>query len=304
MSRRPVRFLTYALVAAALWLAFRNAQTPAQNPSTATDVERRLRALEDKLDKLTQLLAAREQPRPAEGTTARILTDAADRLRADLANKEKQLDEMRPKGVFQPALVNMYTERLAKIETRRAEFRLEKAEAEEKLAQIEKAYNEGGKSAAMEKISVLGVKSPAVDAVGKYEEEVLKLQLMKKKASATYSPNHPVMKEIDEQIELYKTLSGGNFGGIIVKDAPSPASPVDTPTKVMKALKGRIESLDRMLRMLDDMFKLDQAAAREIAAGAEKEKEKEKGLLADIDRARRALAAVEAALRDLDTPAK
>ena len=33
----------------------------------------------------------------------------------------------------------MYSERLAKIETKRAEYRLEKAEAEEKLAQIEKA---------------------------------------------------------------------------------------------------------------------------------------------------------------------
>lgn len=200
--------------------------------------------------------------------TLELITQAREILRGQLEQDEQKFAEFRkanPILLFKtPAGGNMYSERLSKVETKRAEYRLDKAELEEKLSQVEKAYKEGGKSAAMDKISVIGLTSRAVDNVGKYEEEVLKLQLLKKKASAQYGASHPTIKELDEQIELYRTLSGGNFGGILEKDGPSPVGPVDTPTKVMKMLKDKIDGLEMMTRTLDNMFEQDKNQAREI----------------------------------------
>lgn len=303
MTCRPVRCLTCALVAAAAWLAVRNAPTTAQTPPAATDVEKRLKALEDKLDKLTQLLTPREA-RPAQGTTAQILSDTVERLRAERAAKEKQLADWRTTNDVRHETsiedgIKRLSERLSKIETRRAEFRLEKVELEEKLRQIEKAYKEGGIPAAMNRIQSSGLNSQVVERVSKYEEDILKLQLQKKKASAMYDANHPIMKALDEEIELYRQLAGKAFKNLDGEGDKADKAK-DTPTKVIKALKERIDGLDMMLRTLDNMFQQDQTHARELIKAADEEKK----LLADVDRARRALAAVQAALLDLDKPAK
>jgi len=201
--------------------------------------------------------------------TLDLINSARTTLQVNLEQDEQKFADFRkanPILLFKtPTGSNMYSERLSRIEARRAEFRLEKAEAEERLGQIDKAYKEGGKSAAMDKIATMNLNSRAVESVSKYEEEVLKLQLQKKKASQSYAPNHPVMKELDEMIELYRTLSGGNFGGNLERDGQAPVGvQMDTPTRVMKALKDRIEGLDMMGRTLDNMFQMDQNHAREI----------------------------------------
>ncbi len=291
MSRRPVCYLTCALIAAAAWLALRNAPTTAQTPPV-TDVEKRLKALEDKL---AQLLAARE-PRTPEGTTAKILADAADRLRAECVAKEKQLADWLAQNPVAPGrsyeeAIKAYSERLSKIESRRAEVLLEKAELEEKLSRIEKALKEGGKPAAMEKIATSGLDALVHNVHGKYEEELLKLQLQKKKSALTHAPDHPVMKELDEMIELFRQFSGKADRGEKGDDAPA---------KVMRAIKDRIDGLEIMLRTLDHMVETDRAVARGFA----EKLEREKSLSADLHRARRALVAVQAAMLDLDAPAK
>jgi len=143
-----------------------------------------------------------ETYRNVSGKTLDLITQAHELLKTKLEQDEQKFADFRkanPILLFKtPTGSNMYSERLSKVETRRADYRLEKAELEEKLGQIEKAYKEGGKSAAMDKINTIGLDSRAVDKVGKYEEEVLKLQLQKKKASASYAPNHPVMEELDD----------------------------------------------------------------------------------------------------------
>lgn len=144
MTSRSVRFLSFALVAAAAWLALRNAPSTAQDPPAATDVEKRLKALEEKVERL----AEGGKVRPAGGTTAQTLADIAERLRAELLTLEGRFHELRAqnsgnkKGHTDRDSMSSNNRWLSRIESSRSECRLKMIEIDETITNYELAIRE------------------------------------------------------------------------------------------------------------------------------------------------------------------
>ncbi|MFO0811494.1 MAG: hypothetical protein U0746_22930 [Gemmataceae bacterium] len=139
--RRPVHFMALTLAVVVAWLVTGHAPTTAQAPSPG-DLEKRLRAVEEKVEQMARLIGPLEG-RPGESAAARILADAAGRLRGELAAGEKRLADLRQQNP-QAALrgeetAKTYKDRLAQTETKRHEAMLRKAELEEQIAKMERS---------------------------------------------------------------------------------------------------------------------------------------------------------------------
>ncbi len=145
MFRRPVYFFTCALVAAAAWLALRNAPTTAQTPPATNDIEKRMQALEQKLDRL--LVKIDPQPKAALDADAfrkqlDLMTQARETLVRKLEQDSEKYAEFRkqnPYPILRAAGSNLYQERFKQIEVDLSAVRRKLTEVTAAMATVERA---------------------------------------------------------------------------------------------------------------------------------------------------------------------
>lgn len=148
MSRRPVRFLSYALVAAAAWLASGPAPTTAQNPP-AGDPEKRLQALEQKLDRLLAKIDPQPKAVPSADEFRKqldLMNQARDTLVNRLEREEQSYAAFRrenPVLSFRGQPGNPYGVRMQKIEAERVECSRRLRELAVQIATVEKTLKSG-----------------------------------------------------------------------------------------------------------------------------------------------------------------
>lgn len=143
MTRHPIRFLTCALIAAAGWLALRNVPTTAQNPPAVSDAEKRLQALEQKLDRL---LAKIDPQAKADHDAIQknydLLRQAREVLVTKLEQDEKAYAEFRqanPVNFRMPWSSNPAVVLMQKVSVERGEIQRRLRELQVHAGTIEKA---------------------------------------------------------------------------------------------------------------------------------------------------------------------
>ncbi|HEY1375341.1 MAG TPA: hypothetical protein VGF55_01025 [Gemmataceae bacterium] len=296
--RASVRSILIASAAAGLLLAI--GHTPAQAPPPATDVEQRLKALEDKMDRVLKALEARDaRPAAVPAATAAVKV-ARDKVRAELETKEQAYRDLQQKNPY--ALFNIagkggarsiFAERLGRIETRRAELQIKMQEMTDQLAQIEKQYKEGGAPAARRAINALGVRLNMYNnqETSTLDEQLLQLRVRRQQLLNTLGANHPRVKEIDETIRLLKQIYAE--ADVAAEGAKKNRPESDDVDSMIAAMKEEIKSLDTTINSLNNMFDAESAKAREMG---KYEAEGEK-LRAEVTRLRQMLAGLDTILR-------
>jgi hypothetical protein len=281
----------FVAVAAGLVLvgpSFAQPPTPSQ--------EQRLKALEEKVDRVVKLLEAREAPKSpaASETTLKALTAARDKLRDDLAAAERRYADFQLKNPYTiftgpNGSRNLYAERLATIEARRSEMKIKRGELQDRLARIEKAYD-GGKNRQAAMRLVLGPKSTETaiaDAERSRDTVILQLSAERRKLVAGLGEKHPAVKDVDDAIALVRKTYAA------VGDAEIESH--------LAELRAEIKFVDGTVRALDNMFDVESKQAKEMNA-YEVEGER---LRAEVERLRTQLTDVEKQLRDASgRPAK
>jgi hypothetical protein len=249
------------IIVASACLLFAAGPTTAQAPPEP-NLEQRLRALEEKMDRVLKVLEVRadQQPMPPVDAATR------DRLRTDLAAKVKEHREFRRKN---PLLLfrddkgasSTFVDRLAKIEAQRAEMKIKKSELEAQLALVVKA---------------MGIKgSDFGRGNDEFEKQILQLKLSRQRMLSTYGDNHPAVKEIDQTIELARQIYGGKTDRTR-----------NTVQFSSDEIQAEIAGCTAALRMLDQMFDQESKLARELSALQVRDDE----FRSEIDRLRQALA--------------
>jgi hypothetical protein len=248
-------------------------QTPAPGPADGPEVDKRLRSLEQKMDRVTQLLEARERVAPRPKTTAdadlRELREARDKLIADLEARQKDYLQFRQKlpHVLLPTNgrnVNMYADRLLKIDQRRTELRIKMEETKKRLEEIKRAYKEEGKAAAMLRIAAAGVKiQPPNNAADKVQfldnateldKLLLDYRVKREIAVSEFGEKHPTVQQLDKVIATIKGLYR-------LKDSDKE---IDYVPLYITAMEAEVRDLDSLIQALDEQFAKEKKLATDL----------------------------------------
>jgi hypothetical protein len=290
----------FAILAAGLGLLLTAGPSAAQTPAAppAPDVEKRLRALEEKMDRVLQLLEARESaPRPAERESAAALQATRDKLQAELDAKIEQYHDFQLKNPYvlfrgPQGVTNIYAERLAKIEQRRADIKLKKAETTDRLAKIEQVHKAQGKAAAMAMITATGIRLQQFEAGNdstKEQAEKLLVELKQRRQALLklHGQNHPAIKENDDTIALTEQ--------VCAKLAAAKDREAGTVESFLAAMRAEIGDADTLLQTLDNLFDQEAKLARDMSNYEARDKQFRTG----IDRLRQMLDQLDKRLREL-----
>jgi hypothetical protein len=167
-------FCALAIALAATWLLLPPRHTPAQAPA-GESTDQRLRRLEEKIDKLSTVVAELQggsvkRPAPVEGSGLAALHLARDRFQQEFEAARRELAQFAQRRG--PAGTNFHLERLAKLEKRRSELQIALTELQQNYRLVEQAYKRDGKSVALAVLASIGVKTapeaaqlPEMDAV-------------------------------------------------------------------------------------------------------------------------------------------
>src|SRR5262249_32928721 len=163
------------------------------------------------MDRILKLLETREAQRPAaaDEPAVQALTIARDKLQAEVDELSKQYTEFRMHNPFvlfkgTSGSSNFYAERLGRIESRRADLRIKRDEAQDQIARVEKAFD-GGKDVASAQRLILG---PKVADVAAEEREraagaaVAQLKAQRGKLVTAFGEDHPAVKDVDAAVAL------------------------------------------------------------------------------------------------------
>jgi hypothetical protein len=248
---------TYILAAAVAWL-FAGSHAIAQAPPAAADAEKRLRALEDKMDRVLKLMEARTAPLPAKESSVAAINAARDRVKAELQAKEnerQQFQRLNPVGTGNEISRSktILAERIAKIDSRRSELRIKLLEMVDQLARIEKAYKDGGKDkgnkAALFVIRALAANPKILDE-HPAEDITERLELQRKKVVAAHGERDPGVADVDSAIALVRKIYAG-------RDGPDARD-------YITLLKEEIADLSTRTATLDNMIDAETKKAREM----------------------------------------
>jgi DNA repair exonuclease SbcCD ATPase subunit len=278
----PVSLRTLAVAAAAGWLLAAG-HTPAQAPPPVPDYDKRLKALEDKMDRVLKLLEAREASRLA--TDDKALAATRDKLRVHLDAAQQRYTEFRRQNPFAfgiNANRDVYAERLAKIETRRNELKFKLKELEERLSDIAKAYD-GGKNhfAALRLLVGPKVAETTMAEAEKARDGVIaQLTGERRKLAAALGEKHSAVRDADDAIALARKT----FAAAAEADVTAP----------LAALRAEARRTQETIEALDKLFDTEARQARELSA-FETQDERLRG---DVDRMRQALNDVEKQVGD------
>jgi hypothetical protein len=242
-ARHSVR--TLILAAAVGWL-FAVSSTTAQAPPAAPDAEQRLKALEDKMDRVLKLMEAKTAPQMAKGTAAEAVEAARDKVKAELrANEQKHRDfvQRSPFPTSTDGRKSPVLERLAKIEARRSELRIKMMEMADQLARVEKAYKDGGpekgNKAALQVIRAMGIKVHGLDDQP-VENIIERLDRERKRLVTARGEKDPGVADVDAAKALVRKIYEG-------RDASDARDYINTMKEEISELSTRIVTLDNMI---------------------------------------------------------
>jgi hypothetical protein len=246
---------TFVLAAAVAWL-FAASHAIAQTPPAAADAEKRLRALEDKMDRVLKLMEARTAPLPAKGTAASAVEAARDKVKAELQAKEEERREFVRNSPFPMVMdtgKNPILERLGKIETRRSELRIKMLEMSDQLARVERAYKNGGpekgNKAALHVVRAMGINARGLDE-HPAENIIEQLDRERKKLVTARGEKDPGVADVDGAIALVRKIYAGRDGA----DARD----------YINTMKEEINDLATRIQTLDNMIEAETKTAREM----------------------------------------
>jgi RNA polymerase sigma factor (sigma-70 family) len=247
-------------------------QAKASSPAEGQDAEKRLRAIEEKLEQISKQIA----PQPPAAVPQNIeralelLNAARDTLNNKIEAQMQAYKEFRKRLPLRlrtaNGTVNLYAERLLAIDKRRTELRIKKAEMEKQFELIKQAYTKEGPAAAMYLINAAGVKIQLAIGADELDKLLLKLRADREVAVTYFGPQHPNVQQIDKAIELTQQI----YGRVQKAAAEQPkrgqgkgreSEVVETHIKVMEA---EIKNCDALLQTLDELFDKEQKQAREL----------------------------------------
>jgi hypothetical protein len=281
-----VNIRTLILAAAVAWL-FAGSHTVAQAPPAGSDTDRRLKALEDKMDRILKLLDARPEPQAGTGATAAIEV-ARDKIKAELKAKEKELKDFldkSPTGTTASANLNQVYEAISKYEAKRSEVNLTMHDMVGELGRVEKAYKDGGpengNAAALRVITALGLGPKGLDE-NPAQAIVALLNREREKLLTTHGPNHPGVQNVDDAVALVRkiyagrnTLDAGPYIKAMREEISAMASKIETLGKLIELekrharelniyevaeerIRRKIDSLRSALKVLDAILDTDE----------------------------------------------
>jgi DNA repair exonuclease SbcCD ATPase subunit len=264
-ARSPV------ILSAAVCLLLASGHTIAQAPPVGPDYDKRLKALEDKMDRVLKLLEAREAPPLA--TDEKAFTAARDKLRAELDAARQRYSEFRHQNpfVFFPGAGGtrkIYAERLGKIETKRAELKVKLKELEDRLSDVEKAYD-GGKNRFAALRLLVGptvAETTTAEAERTRDNVISQLSGERRKLAANLGEKAPAVREADDAIALTrKTYAAAADAEVTV---------------ALAALRTEVKRTSDIIESLTSMFDTQAKQLHEINA-FETQDERFRG---DVDR--------------------
>jgi hypothetical protein len=278
----------------------------AQAPPTATDTEQRLKALEDKMDRVLKLLEAKESrpadanPRAALEAKRDKLRDERDKLRDELAAHQKEYTDFRVKssGFFfknAQGTNTLIAERLGKYEARRSEQTVKMRELADQLPRVERAYKEGGPQAnriTMQIIKGAGVKTEALAGhdPAKQDQTLAFLKTQRQTLVDAYGEGHQSVKEADAAIAQAKKTF----------DATKQLAEKAISMSFINTMKEEIQVLATNVETLTNLIDAETKLAKEVNAYEVTEDR----LRSQVELARKRLAEVEAQIAALEAPAK
>jgi capsular exopolysaccharide synthesis family protein len=205
------------------------------------------------------------------GKTLDLIMQARQALNDQLLANQQKYQEFRQKTPYllfkgPQGSSNFYAERLAAIEKRRSELELKRAELKDRLARIEQEKKEHGPAAAFQMIRVTGTKVQLFEGSSDLEKTLMQLQLNRQKLMTVYNDQHPLVKEVDENIALVRKLYGRGMGAIsstemVLNEAQNP----DSVETYVSAMRTEISDCTTLVESLNNLFEKEVAHARELS---------------------------------------
>jgi hypothetical protein len=280
-------------VAAGVWLLTSSGPLPAQAPpdqpaSANQDTDQRLKALEEKMDRVLKILDAR-----GEDAALQAFTQARDKLQVALEAQEKKYADFRRSA---PAHVRDVTA----IDKRRNDLRMKHAEMEKQLAEIKRVFKEKGREEALYLVFSMGLKLRLFESINDIRAETLKLRLKLDDLRTRLGDNHPDVKYVKNAIALYEQILNQQMDAF---PNPKPASggdagrvqKVDVLEVHIKAIEAEIQNYRALIQTHDELFfNIEQKVIRD----ARDFEAKDANFRQEIQHLRDALATLEKLIRE------
>jgi len=222
-----------------------------------------------------------EAYRNVSDKTVDLIMKAHDTLENSLAKKRADYELFRQKT---PILLykgasgaNIYTERLGKIEARRAELRIKHVEQQQNYALIKRTNERDGKGVALQTLIAIGVKVPLLEGSAALDKELIQLTVLHRMKAQAMGPNHPDVRALAEQIDLVKRMYGRGLGYGLMPDITSvpqakdtngsPGNPpveMDLIQTILAAMQAETDNTKTLLENLDILFEREQKDARDL----------------------------------------
>lgn len=244
---------------------------PAQNSPGGSNHDARLRAVEEKIERVLKALESREPPGGG-------IDGARNQVAATLQAKEREYGEFQRNrtnhlaGGTSAALA----ERIGKLESRRVELTIRLQETADQLQFVEKSFKQDGRKAAQRTIAVLGAY--------KDSQFVRELSAELARRRKVYGADHPKVQDVQDAIAAVRRVFADGWDvEEFVADAKAE----------MKKLRTEIETLQGLLEL--EVNKARTTHAYEVEEGNRR---------SEIERLRQAVAGLDAVLRGDKPPAK
>src|SRR5262245_10669083 len=210
---------------------------------------------------------------------AQFILNAREMLNNDLERDKKEYYDFCMKQptslLIGSGVSNMYTDRLARIETRRSALSVEYTELRTNYDLLERIYKNDGKSVALSALQGMGIKLPALEATASLDKALMEYSVKRKTLSATLGAAHPLIKELDDTIEMIKKLYGRASFGLGIDSTHVPKSTgndvtespveVDVMQVILAAVRAEMDSMKLRLKSLEDQFEKEKNEALELA---------------------------------------
>ena len=206
--------------------------------------------------------------------TFELIMAAKRELSLGLDQAEQEYADFRLKNPFtmvragDGSNANIYVTRLAKLEARRSELRMHRAELQEKLNVLRRVLKEQGEAAARQKLAMLGVKLNLMEGMAEYEKRAIDLELALRRLKQRYGEKHPDVQELMETIRHLRERFEGGSAALLNPDSGSQSQPIRNLNSVesyIAAMEAEIQDDDAILATIEGMFETEQRLARDMA---------------------------------------
>jgi polysaccharide biosynthesis transport protein len=226
--------------------------------------------------------------------TVKLIKDARDNLKDDLAESEKKYQDFRKKN---PLLfkgrdgINVYQERVANLEAKKSALMLHQTELRDRLRVIDQAAKEGhGRAAVLAFMSGAGRDGKGSGADANPDEKLLPLLLHEQELLADFAEDHPQVISIRKRIALARQAlrtpvpAGGPNE---IKAAADEAAMADPAARYVESLRQELKETELIHASIEEMLKSVKEEARELST-YEVEEEHLRGDIVRLDQLHKA----------------